>query len=212
MGVLSLLDSGVDAFVDKITEASKMLDAMPFDKKIEALNAARKVLSSKSPFKNHPVDCVQWVKTDSVDANDYNPNHVATPEMKLLELSIREDGYTMPAVTMAKVGGFELVDGAHRTKIAQGPLKKELHGYIPVSVIEKPIEERMASTIRHNRARGVHGVTPMTSIVAHLASHGWDDNKIAKHLGMDADEVLRLKQNSGLPSLFLNREFSKSWE
>jgi len=162
-----------------------------------------------------PVYGVQAVPIEKVIANDYNPNAVAPPEMKLLELSIWEDGYTQPVVTFydAEKDLYVVVDGFHRFQILNTSKRiyKRERGMLPVVVIDKPIEDRIASTIRHNRARGTHNVDLMSNIVGELHQIGKSDTWIAKHLGMDADEVLRLKQVSGLADLFKNQNFSKSW-
>lgn len=167
-----------------------------------------------SEFKS-PVYNVKAVPIEKVRANAYNPNHVATPEMKLLYDSILNDGYTMPIVCyyIPDEDVYEIVDGFHRysiMKIHKDIYERE-HGLLPVSVIDKPLSERMASTIRHNRARGSHDVDLMSNIVGELHEMGKTDHWIMKHLGMDADEVLRLKQLSGLASLFKDKEFSKGW-
>lgn len=150
------------------------------------------------------------VPVEKVKFNDYNPNNVAPPEMRLLKTSIEEDGYTQPVVTIYDTENdkYIVVDGAHRYKNA---IKFKLT-HIPVTVINKEIKDRMASTIRHNRARGEHNVTQMSNIVAELVMLGWDDLQISKHLGMGADEVLRLKQNTGIAKIFKNHEYSKAWE
>lgn len=163
-----------------------------------------------------PVYNVISVPVEKLQANSYNPNSVAAPEMKLLELSIWEDGYTMPIVCyyLPDVDKYEIVDGFHRYTI----LKKSKriydreNGFAPVVVIDKPISERMASTIRHNRARGSHSIELMTNIVSELTKVGQGDAWIMKHIGMDADELLRLKQLSGLAELFKGKEFSNSNE
>lgn len=150
------------------------------------------------------------VPTSMVYFNEYNPNAVAPPEMRLLEKSILEDGYTQPIVVIfdSENDRYIVVDGAHRYKNA---VKKFKLSYVPVVVIEKDIKERMAATIRHNRARGEHNVGKMSSIVAELVLLGWDDVTISEHLGMDADEVLRLKQNTGIAEIFRNIEYSRAW-
>lgn len=168
-----------------------------------------------SNFKS-PVYGVIAVPLDKIRANSYNPNAVAPAEMKLLYDSIKEDGYTMPVVCyyIAEDDIYEIVDGFHRYSIMMRhkDIYERENGMLPVSVIDKPIGERMASTIRHNRARGSHNVDLMSNIVGELHELGKTDNWIMKHLGMDADEVLRLKQISGLASLFKDKEFSNSWE
>lgn len=160
---------------------------------------------------DHPVSNVRWVPADLVTANDYNPNSVAPPEMKLLELSIDSDGFTQPIVAWEIDGEFEVVDGFHRHMVG----KKLGLSHLPVVVINSDRsgkQDRMASTIRHNRARGKHAVSAMSEIVQELARRNWNDKKIAKELGMDADEVLRLKQISGLAEMFADSEFSEAWE
>lgn len=154
---------------------------------------------------------VKLVPTNKVVANEYNPNKVASPEMRLLELSIKLDGVTMPVVTYYDEDRdmYEVVDGFHRYTVLKDKFKSEV---IPVSVIDKPIDERMGSTIRHNRARGTHQIRSMSDIVIDLSKEGWDDEEICKKLGMELDEVIRLKQISGLKEAFANHEFSKSWE
>lgn len=163
-----------------------------------------------------PVYNVKAVPIDKIQANSYNPNSVAAPEMKLLELSIWEDGYTMPVVCyyLPEVDRYEIVDGFHRFTILKKSKRifERENGMLPVVVIDKPIEERMASTIRHNRARGSHSIELMTNIVSELSKGGMGDAWIMKHIGMDADEVLRLKQLSGLAELFKNKEFSNAKE
>lgn len=163
-----------------------------------------------------PVYGVKAVPVEKIKANSYNPNAVAPAEMKLLYDSIKEDGYTMPVVCyyIADEDIYEIVDGFHRYSIMMS--HKDIYeregGMLPVSVIDKPIGERMASTIRHNRARGSHNIDLMSNIVGELHELGKTDHWIMKHLGMDADEVLRLKQISGLASLFKDKDFSNSWE
>ncbi|MDR2092307.1 MAG: ParB/RepB/Spo0J family partition protein [Azoarcus sp.] len=197
------------------------LDAMDFDERVKTLNALRVALHQHSPFAGEPVDCVQWVKSETVTGNDYNPNTVAPPEMRLLERSILADGYTQPVVAFPDRGEggqrYVVVDGFHRTRVAREcrDVRERIHGYLPITAVKtdrRDIRDRMAATIRHNRARGVHGVLPMTDIVVSLIRAGWNDSEIARELGMDADEVLRFKQVSGLPDLFKNHKYSRSWQ
>lgn len=193
----------------------KELCDLDMDEKITYINDIRQKIHAISPFKDEPCDCVLWVKQENIYANEYNPNHVATSEMKLLYESIKSDGYTMPIVTYdLKDGNREIVDGFHRNRIGREhkDIQKRVHGYLPVSTIDKPADERMGSTIRHNRARGTHGIRPMSDIILDLSKQGWDDAKICEKLGMDLDEVIRLKQITGLKEAFSNHEFSKSWE
>jgi ParB-like chromosome segregation protein Spo0J len=155
-----------------------------------------------------PILDVKLVDINLVTANDYNPNSVAPPEMKLLRLSIEEDGYTQPIVTYYDGEKYTIVDGFHRYRCAKEFFKLT---EVPIVVINKNIDERMASTIRHNRARGIHSIKGMSDIVLSLVRGGWDDSEVAKHLGMDKEEVVRLKQITGLKEAFSNHEFSKSW-
>jgi len=193
------------------------LALLPLAEQVDALNTIREALHEVSPFRAEPVDCVLWVRTDEVDANDYNPNSVAPPEMRLLELSISEDGYTQPVVTWGHPEGREVVDGYHRNRVAREcpAVRARLQGYLPVTTINQgrsDRSDRIAATIRHNRARGKHQVGAMSEIVVELSRRNWSEAKIAKNLGMDADEVLRLKQISGLAEMFADREFSEAWE
>jgi len=193
------------------------IDNLPLKEKIEAINEIKRQLHEISPFKNEPADCVIWVLADQVEANDYNPNAVAPPEMKLLELSIAQDGYTQPIVVYGTNDYYEVVDGFHRNRVAKecGEVKNRLHGYLPITIINPHREDksdRIAATIRHNRARGKHQVTAMSDIVLELSRRNWSEKKIAKELGMEPDEVLRLKQITGLAELFADHDFSEAWE
>jgi ParB-like chromosome segregation protein Spo0J len=162
-----------------------------------------------------PVYGVRAIPIKKIRANEYNPNRVAPPEMKLLYDSIKEDGYTMPIVVYyhKKDDMYEIVDGFHRytVMLKYKDIFEREKGMLPCSVIEKPITERMASTIRHNRARGSHNVDLMSTIVAELFEMGKTDAWISEHLGMSMDEILRLKQITGIAGLFKDQEFSKSW-
>ncbi len=187
------------------------------DEKIETLNYARAELHEISPFKHHPVDYVFWQKSDKVEANEYNPNAVAPPEMKLLYESILNDGYTMPIVSFPDKDITRIVDGFHRreTERRNKDISESTLGYVPLTSIRDSQQDsgnRMASTIRHNRARGSHNIELMSQIVSELVEMGKGDAWICKHIGMSIDELLRLKQITGLASLFLNKDFSDSWE
>lgn len=163
-----------------------------------------------------PVYNIHKIKIDKIQANSYNPNNVAPPEMNLLYQSILEDGYTMPIVCyyLEDIDKYEIVDGYHRytTMLTHKDIYQREDGFLPVAIIDKPIENRMASTVRHNRARGEHSIDLMVNIVNELKTSGMSDAWILKKLGMDADELLRLKQIGGLAELFKNHEYSKSWE
>lgn len=161
---------------------------------------------------NSPVSNVNWISIEKIQANDYNPNTVAPPEMKLLEHSIKMNGYTQPIVVWeSEPEKYEVVDGFHRYKIG----KKLKLTSLPVVVINQEMtskEDRIAATIRHNRARGKHQVESMSEIVIELSRRNWSEKRIAKELGMDADEVLRLKQITGLAEMFADKEFSEAWD
>lgn len=199
-----LLLDAVDQFFDETDD---------IEEQVSVLNSLRERLHERSPF-NEPVENIKWVDSEDVTGNDYNPNEVATPEMELLHKSIQEDGYTQPIVTY-QIGPecFEIVDGEHRSIVGKefDDIRDRLHGFVPVTVIDKPVEERMSSTIRHNRARGTHQIRDMSDIVVELFDRGWDDERIMEELGMERDEVLRLKQVSGLKKAFSGHEFSDSW-
>jgi len=162
-----------------------------------------------------PVYNVLAVPIEKLQANAYNPNSVAPPEMKLLYQSIKQDGYTMPIVCyhIKEKDLYEIVDGFHRYQIMlkHKDIYERENGCLPVSVIDKPLENRIASTIRHNRARGSHDIELMSNIVAELVDSGMSDAWIAKNIGMDLDEILRLKQITGLAAIFKDKEFSNSW-
>ena len=202
----------------KLNQLINDLKNLSIDEKVNAINEIKLALHEISPFKNEPVDCVLWVKNNSVHANDYNPNSVAPPEIELLRLSIEADGYTQPIVTMLENQGTrEVIDGFHRNRVGKECLdiQARVQGYLPVVTINEDREnkgDRIASTIRHNRARGKHKVTAMSEIVVDLKKRNWSDEKIGRELGMDPDEVLRLCQISGIAEMFEDSEFSQAWE
>jgi len=187
------------------------------DTQIQAINEIRETIHFLSPFKNEPVDFVKWVKAELVLANDYNPNKVAPPEMELLEISIMNDGYTQPVVTFPNNGIIEVVDGFHRTRVSKESkiVRDRVMGYTPTVIIRKEQSDkndRIASTIRHNRARGKHQVDAMSEIILDLKNRNWKNERIARELGMDEEEILRLCQITGLQDIFKDDDFSKSWE
>lgn len=207
-----------DALVKKLEELVALVGKLDGAQQVDALNTIRTRLHEIGPFAQEPVDCVLWKRADSVEANDYNPNTVAPPEMKLLVHSIRADGYTQPVVAWhTKKERYEVVDGFHRSRVGRedAVVKERVQGYLPITVVNNARGkrgDRIAATIRHNRARGKHGVLAMSDIVQELARLSWKDAQIAEELGMDADEVLRLKQITGLAEAFADREFSTAWE
>jgi ParB-like chromosome segregation protein Spo0J len=195
----------------------KAIGKLPLDMRVSAINRFKVTLSRISPFASEPVDCVIWVKGDQIEANSYNPNSVAPPEMKLLEQSILQDGYTQPIVAWKKEGKYEVVDGFHRNRVGKecNSVRERVQGYLPLTIINQTrtdIGDRMVSTIRHNRARGKHNVESMSDIVVELKKRNWTEEKISKNLGMEVDEILRLCQISGLTEMFKDQDFSKSWD
>jgi len=213
----SLFASDASTIVSQACAAFDALQSLSLADRVDAINAIRASLHRYSPFASEPVDCVLWVRADSVQANDYNPNSVAPPEMKLLQHSISADGYTQPIVAWLHDGVHEVVDGFHRHRVGKecADVAQRVKGYLPLVVINAERQDRndrIASTIRHNRARGKHKVEAMSEIVVELKRRNWSDDKIARELGMDSDEVLRLCQITGLAEAFKDQSFSQAWE
>lgn len=183
--------------------------------KVSFINELREYLHSISEIQQ-PIDNVIWVPLEMVEPNDYNPNSVAKLEMGLLYKSIEHDGYTQPVVTIydEKKKKYIIVDGFHRYFVCktQKDIQERNKGYLPIVVIKKDINERMAATIRHNRARGEHSITGMGSMVFKLLENGWKDEEICNHLGMEPEELLKLKHISGFSKLFKDVEYRKAWE
>jgi len=195
----------------------KRVSTLDEDDMIEAINTMRSMIHEISPFRSEPVDFVRWIKNTEISANDYNPNSVAPPEMELLRHSIAHDGYTQPIVGWKQEVGYEVIDGFHRHRVGKEckEVQSRVHGYLPIVQIQEDNEgknDRVASTIRHNRARGKHRVEAMADIVLDLKKRNWSDKKIAKELGMDQDEVLRLSQITGLMEAFQDTEFTEAWK
>jgi hypothetical protein len=217
--VISDLFEGVTSPLDDaLTLVNRCLAGLSGESLVYAINSLREEIHGFSPFSTEPVDFVRWVSSSMVHANDYNPNSVAPPEMELLRTSIREDGYTQPIVAMLdETGAYEVIDGFHRHRVGKEceEIQARVHGYLPlVQIRQEQVDKanRMASTIRHNRARGKHRVEAMSDIVIELKRRNWSDEKIASNLGMDADEVLRLCQITGLAEAFRDQDFSTAWE
>lgn len=205
------------SYSNGIDELCLWLSSMDADSAMEHINRIREKLHQISPMKSEPVDFVKWVKTDVVKANEYNPNHVAPVEMELLAHSILSDGYTQPVVTWNTGDCIEVIDGFHRNRVCRenAEVNARVRGYLPVVQIKQDREgrnDRIASTIRHNRARGKHQIESMSDIVIELKKRNWSDSRICKELGMDEDEVLRLCQITGLVEVFSNSEFNEAWE
>jgi len=194
------------------------INDLELKEKVEFINKLRYEIHLLSPFKNEPIDYVKWEFSENVVANDYNPNKVAPPEMELLEVSIMNDGYTQPIVTWNNPdkGKTEVIDGFHRNRVGKESkvVSNRIMGFLPVVNIRKEQSsknDRIASTIRHNRARGKHQVDAMSEIVIELKNRNWTNKRISKQLGMDEEEVLRLCQVSGLEHLFTDKDFNKAW-
>lgn len=188
------------------------ITGLPLDQRVEALNQVRGLLHDVSPFEE-PIDVVYWVRNEKVHPNDYNPNVVYAPEMKLLEISMRKH-VTQPVVTSRIAGEYRITDGEHRyiTATTSQKLKERLMGYVPVTITKsKTLPDHMADTVEHNRARGVHKLDSMTDIVLTMMREGWSDDKIADHLGMDADEILRMKQVSGIAKAYERPAYNRAW-
>jgi ParB-like chromosome segregation protein Spo0J len=185
------------------------------DTKIDTVNWIQGQLLNLSPLHDQPVSGVMWVPLEKVEANDYNPNTVGAREMQLLQVSIDHDGYTQPVVTIhdEKRDMYVIVDGFHRYFVMKSyeALRTRTHGRLPVVVIDKPINDRMASTIRHNRARGKHSIDGMSRLVFKLLDNGWADAAVCNELGMEAEELIRLKHITGFSKLFANVEYRKAW-
>jgi len=213
--IISLED--IEVSINKINKMLPKLKTKNVDIQIKTMNKIKIELHKISPLKYEPVDCVLWENNINIIANDYNPNAVAPPEMELLRLSIDEDGYTQPIVTFNNDNKYEVVDGFHRNRVGKEckEITERLHGYLPIVIINQDrIDkgDRIASTIRHNRARGKHKIDAMSEIIIDLRKRNWNDKKIAKELGMEPDEVLRLAQITGLAEMFRDQEFSQAWE
>lgn len=195
-----------------------ILKELDLSVRIKKINQIKNELRKIGGFESEPVDSVMWVPAEKVEANDYNPNSVAPPEMELLHTSIQEDGYTQPIVVWLRDDGiYEVVDGFHRNRVGKEyeDIKERIGGYLPVVVINNERQDkgdRIAATIRHNRARGKHQIEKMSDIVLELKRRNWSDKKIGKELGMEPDEVLRLTQITGLAEMFADKEFSEAWE
>lgn len=184
--------------------------------RMDFLKEVKEFVFENSPLNNNPVDNVKWVPLKQVKANDYNPNQVAKNEMGLLYTSIDHDGYTQPVVTIYDEDKDEyvIVDGFHRYSVMKHykSIRERNKGMLPVVVIEKDINDRMASTVRHNRARGKHSIEGMSKIVFEMLENGWSDAEIIEELGMETEELIRLKHITGFSKLFEDTEYNRAWE
>lgn len=197
---------------NKTKEIIELIKSSSFT--IEDINEIENELYNKNPLKHNPVSRVQFIDIDKIEPNDYNPNAVAKNEMKLLEISIDHDGYTQPTVTIydKERDKYVIVDGFHRYYVMKTSklINERNGGKLPIVVLDKDINDRMASTVRHNRARGKHSVTGMGNIVCEMIKNGATDEEVCNELGLETDELVRLKYTSGVAKLFENEEFSKS--
>ena len=195
---------------------ARYLNDGPNERRHERIEAIRDYLHEQFPNSHNPVDRVRWVPITKVEANDYNPNSVAKNEMRLLYTSISHDGYTQPVVTIydPERDRYVIVDGFHRytTMRLNADLREKNGGLLPVVVLDKPINDRMASTVRHNRARGKHSVAGMASMVFKMLENGWTDEAICAEIGVTVDELVRLKHVTGFSKLFENADYRRSWE
>lgn len=188
---------------------AKLTETLDQDGRVRAYNEISKTLGELvADVSTDPALSPRLVPTSQIRGNDYNPNHVATPEMDLLEESIRSDGVTMPIVVMHDGDGYVVVDGFHRHRVVSERLERS---HVPCSVIDRPPADRMASTVRHNRARGKHQVDLMAAIVGDMSSLGWGEDRIAEAMGMSPEELLRLRQMEGAAKVLASREYSRSW-
>ena len=183
--------------------------------KMSAIEEIREILHELSPLKEQPVDIVRWIPIEKIESNEYNPNTVAKPELTLLYKSIKHDHFTQPVVAIYDNDRdkYVIVDGFHRYFVAKAfkDIYDCCNGLLPIVVIEKDINDRMASTIRHNRARGKHVISGMSSMVFKMLENGWKDAEICNELGMEAEELLKLKHITGFSKLFENAEYKKAW-
>jgi ParB-like chromosome segregation protein Spo0J len=189
------------------------LEGKTTEQAVEIINDLRAFIHEFSPMKGEPCDLILWVKVEKVSPNDYNPNSTAGKEMNLLYISIKEDGVTMPIVTIQDGEGYTIVDGFHRyfTCKTMEDLKERMSGYLPITVINKSLEERIAATVRHNRARGSHSVQGMSNLVFKMLQESVSDDQICNKLGLDATELVKLKHITGYSKLYENTEYGKAW-
>lgn len=186
------------------------------DNRFSYLNELNEFIRSIHPNSHNPVSQVHWVHIDRVQANDYNPNSVAIKELRLLYTSISHDGYTQPVVTIydSNKDKYIIIDGFHRyfTMKSNKDLLEKNNNYLPIVVLDKDINDRMASTVRHNRARGKHSVDGMSNIVFNMLDNGWTDADVCKEMGMEMEELIRLKHITGFSKLFEDVEYQKAWK
>lgn len=215
VGDVAAGNDSIDALLGRLKAALEAQSGDAVAERVKRYNAMVSMAAAHAALP-HPVLGVQLVPIDSVHGNDYNPNKVAPPEMRLLQLSIAKDGITMPVVVAddSETHGHVVVDGFHRTTVVKSvkTVRDSLAGFMPVVKLNKSVEDRITSTVRHNIARGTHQVELSAKLVTALKKHNWTNERIGRELGMDPDEVLRLKQITGLAEAFADKEFSRAWE
>ena len=208
--------SGIEAVESIETSIEQDISNLSEYQKIEYIELLKEKLNKMTSLGTQPINRVRWVSIEDVQANDYNPNSVAGEEMNLLYVSILHDGYTQPIVTIydEKVSKYIIIDGFHRYFTCKNnkDILERNKGMLPIVVLDKDINERMASTVRHNRARGKHSIDGMSNMVFKMLDNGWEDKDICNHLGMSPDELLRLKHITGFSKLFENAEYNKVWK
>lgn len=202
--------------IDDLTSAlCAAIARLPLSDRVDALNAARAALHEVSPFAAEPVDCVLWVPAEQVQANGWNPNRCAPPEMVALRHSVAKYGYTMPIVTSETDGVLTVTDGFHRKRVGteDEEIRVRTHGYLPVSVLaEMSRQDQISATILHNKARGEHSVEKEIAIVAELDQAGWSPEELSRGLVKSNEELIRLRQNGGVASLLANNRYDKAWD
>lgn len=202
-------------FGEAVDALRAALERMTPDDRVDAIETVKAAMHAISPLSEQPIDRVRWVPVEQVRPNDYNPNSVARQEMTLLYRSIKHDGYTQPVVVIWNPDDqvYEIVDGFHRyfTCKTNKDIRDRNRGFLPVVVIDKDINDRMAATVRHNRARGKHSVDGMANMVFSMLDKGWSDADICNELGMEAEELLRLKHITGFSKLFEDTEYRQAW-
>jgi len=211
------LEDVQSSLLDQVRMIAEEADKFSLEEKVDFLNEARRILHEDlSPFKNQPVDFVKWVPAETVKPNNYNPNHVASHEMKMLTHSIRKDGVTQPIVSAFNPGDNinEVVDGEHRNEVERDTpdIREELHGYLPITELKnKTRAERQAAMWRHNKARGRHGVIGNSELVKDQLNQGVSETEITEEFGMSPEELLRLEQQAGVAKVLANSHYARAW-
>jgi len=204
----------IEEIIEDLKAAVEECDSL--DEKMDILNDLREAIYEFSPVIDNPVDRVLWVPVEKVRANDYNPNQVADNEMRLLYKSIKEDGFTQPVVCVydEEADEYEIIDGFHRYRVLKEyeDIYDRSDGLLPITLIDKSINERRASTIRHNRARGKHSITGKSEVVFEMLDDGWSDERICQELGMEKEELIRIKHTTGFSKLFEDTEYNYAWK